>query len=87
MSTPKKENEKTSDPVLQSSGEVLEEVEEEKIEITLQDVLNQLGGIEERIVGKIGGKVDNLMVRMEVVENRMAVQEARVSPSRTPPRS
>jgi len=76
MSTPKKENEKTSDPVLQSSGEVLEEVEEEKKEITLQDVLNRLGGIEERI----GGKVDNLMVRMEVMENRMAVLEARWSP-------
>ena len=31
MSTPKKENEKTSDPVLQSSGEVLKEVVKEKL--------------------------------------------------------
>ena len=84
MSTPKKEeSNETSDPVFLNSGEVSQEVVEEKKEITLQDVLNQLGGIEERIVGRIGGKVDNLMVRMEVMENRMAVQEARMTPPRS----
>ena len=63
MSTPTKENtKKTSDPVLQSSGEVLQEVKEkfkEEKEPTLQDIFSLLTDTKKDTA--------NLMVRMEVM--------------------
>ena len=74
MSTPKKENEKTSDPVLQSSGEVLKEVVKEKLEEdfeepTLQGIVN--------LLTMMNTKFD---AKFNALENRMAVLEARWSP-------
>jgi len=84
MSTPRKEDTKeTSDPVLQNSGEVLQVVKEkfeEKKEPTMSDLF-----------ALINTKFDVMKTdsdaRFDALENRMAVQEARVSPSRSPPRS
>ena len=85
MSTPTKENtKKTSDPVLQSSGEVLKEVVKEKLEEdfeepTLQGIVNLLTMMNT----KFDTKFDALENRMAIQEDRTAVLEAR----RTPPRS
>jgi len=91
MSTLRKEDSnETSDPVFLNSGEVSQEVVKEKKEPTMSDLFTFMGSMNDRLTAQLTDvKTDtaNLMVRMEVMENRMAVQEARVSPSRTPPRS
>ena len=80
MSTPRKEeSNKTSDPVFLNSGEVLEQVVEEKKEISLQDVLNVINAKFDRV----DAKFDQVNTRLTGMEDRMAIQEARMSPPRS----
>ena len=80
MSTPKKEDSnETSDPVFLNSGEVSQEVVEEKKEISLQDILNAVNVMNT----KFDAKFDQVNSRLTGMEGRMAIQEARMSPPRS----
>ena len=86
MSTPKKENEKTSDPVLQSSGEVLKEVREVVKEPSLQDVLNVINdkfGQMNAQLTEVKTDVADMKTTVNDLVVRMAIQEERVTPPRS----
>lgn len=69
---------------LDTSGEVSKKVIEEEEKINLQDIFNLVRGLD----NKFERRLEVMQIKMdEALETRMRVQEARKSPSRSPPRS